>query len=295
MLSSLPPGGSYIVTPTKSALTPGSAGINTVDVIATQRHFLNIALLPIGCRRDAADVNGDTMINTVDVIGIQRFYLGMSTGIANSGKYRFTPVNRAYPGLFADQTGENYDTLVFGDVASEFVHTPENPFQSPVDDDATAEDVRAKVTEVALPNVGVDPSATDFVLPVTTRVINADDRLVGFQGDFTFDESVVTFQKEPVQKAGLTAANWNVAGNVLDGLGPIRTLRISAYSNDFTPLSGSGTLFELRMNIVKGTTKGTKLLWAVPPDEFIFIDADLNMKKPGYLESGSVTLPGKRK
>ena len=30
------------MTPTKAALTPGSAGINTVDVIAVQRHFLNL-------------------------------------------------------------------------------------------------------------------------------------------------------------------------------------------------------------------------------------------------------------
>ena len=43
--SSLAPGGSYTVTPTKTALTPGATGINTVDVIATQRHFLNIAPL----------------------------------------------------------------------------------------------------------------------------------------------------------------------------------------------------------------------------------------------------------
>ena len=70
-----------------------------MDVIATQRHFLNIALLPGGCQRDAADVNGDTGIDTVDVIAIQRFFLGLSTGIANTGKYKFTPVNRSYPGL----------------------------------------------------------------------------------------------------------------------------------------------------------------------------------------------------
>ena len=38
--SSLPSGGNYTVTPTKAALTPGSTGINTVDVIAIQRHFL---------------------------------------------------------------------------------------------------------------------------------------------------------------------------------------------------------------------------------------------------------------
>ena len=45
--SSLASGGSYTVTPTKAALAPGSAGINTVDVIATQRHFLNIGTSPL--------------------------------------------------------------------------------------------------------------------------------------------------------------------------------------------------------------------------------------------------------
>ena len=78
-----------------------------------------------------------------------------------------------------------------------------------------------------------------------------------------------------MQKAGLTGRNWNVSGNVLPGAGPIRTLRISAYSNDFTPLSGSGTLFELRMSRVSKAAQGTQLLWAAPPDNFIFIDADL--------------------
>ena len=48
--SSLPSGGSFTVTPTKAALAPGAAGINTVDVVATQRHFLNVTPLPPGCR-----------------------------------------------------------------------------------------------------------------------------------------------------------------------------------------------------------------------------------------------------
>jgi hypothetical protein len=38
-------GGSYTVAPTKAALTLGSAGINTVDVIAVQRHLLNLTPL----------------------------------------------------------------------------------------------------------------------------------------------------------------------------------------------------------------------------------------------------------
>jgi len=144
-LSSLAAGGSYVVTPTKDALTPGAAGINTVDVIATQRHFLNIAPLPPGCRFTAADVNGDTVINVVDVIAIQRFSLGLSTGIANTGKYQFTPGNRSYLELASDQTGQNYDALVFGDVGSSFVHRPEVPSQDSAGDGTSAGEVPAPV------------------------------------------------------------------------------------------------------------------------------------------------------
>jgi hypothetical protein len=67
------------------------------------------------------------VVNTVDVIAIQRFYLGLSTGIANVGKYRFIPVNRSYTGVITDQTAQNYDTLIFGDVASHFAELPDTP------------------------------------------------------------------------------------------------------------------------------------------------------------------------
>ena len=118
MFSSLTPGGTYTVTPTKSARPPGSANINTVDVIATQKHVLNLGTPLVGCRLTAADVDGDTSINTVDVIAIQQFFFGHPS--ANVGKCGFTPASRSYTGVVSDQTGQNYDTLIFGDVASPF-------------------------------------------------------------------------------------------------------------------------------------------------------------------------------
>ena len=118
--SFLPLGGNYTVTPTKVALTPGSTGINTVDAIGAQRHFLNLGTPLSGCRLTAADVNADTSVNTVDVIAIQRFFLGLSSGIANTGKYQFAPASRTYSGVVTNQTAQNYDALVFGDVASPF-------------------------------------------------------------------------------------------------------------------------------------------------------------------------------
>jgi len=113
-------GGSYTVTPAKAARTPGSAGINTVDVIAVQRHFLILGPPLTGCRLTAADCAGSVGINTQDVIAIQRFFLGFTTGIGNVGKYSFNPTNRTYTGLVTNQTAQNYDTLIFGDVATPF-------------------------------------------------------------------------------------------------------------------------------------------------------------------------------
>ena len=116
----LPWAGSFTVTPAKAALPPGSTGIDTVDVLAVQRHFLRIGTPLSGCRLTAADVNGDTAINTVDVIAIQRFFLGLSTGIANVGKFQFTPASRSYTGNGTNWTAQNYDTVVLGDVAFPF-------------------------------------------------------------------------------------------------------------------------------------------------------------------------------
>ena len=66
-------------------------------------------------------MNGDGLVDTRDVTAINRFSLGQTTGINNVGKYQFIPANRTYVGIVSDQTAQNYDTLVFGDVASHFV------------------------------------------------------------------------------------------------------------------------------------------------------------------------------
>ena len=78
------------------------------------------------------------------------------------------------------------------------------------------------------------PIATVIFKPVVTTDIDASLNYVAFQGDFTFDETICTFSSPFVEKAGLTSGNWNVSGNILPGPGPIRTLRVSAFSIDFT-------------------------------------------------------------
>src|SRR5436190_2086870 len=90
---------------------------------------------------------------------------------------------------------------------------------------------------VALPVDTVDaglPASTVYIKPMNTTLIDSTTtggaNLVGFQGDFSFDQTVVTFATPQVQRAGLTSdPNWNVSANILPGGGPIRTLRISSF------------------------------------------------------------------
>ena len=43
------------------------------------------------------------------------------------GNYQFSPANRSYVGIVSNQTAQNYDALVFGDVATGFVHRAAGP------------------------------------------------------------------------------------------------------------------------------------------------------------------------
>ena len=111
----------------------------------------------------------------------------ISTGIANAGKYQFTPANRTYPGIVSNQTAQNYDTLVFGDVAGAFVHRPGGPSQDAAGDDVStlsglntsAGEVAATVAAVALPEVAVDQSKSNFIAAVRTTAIDAKNKLGG--------------------------------------------------------------------------------------------------------------------
>lgn len=114
-LFTVPMGGSYMVIPSKSPLAPGSSQINTVDVLAVQRHYIGLISLT-GCAFTAGDVNGSGRIDTVDAVAIQRFVVGLSTSIANTGKYQFAPINRVYNLIVVNQVVQDYSGLIFGDV-----------------------------------------------------------------------------------------------------------------------------------------------------------------------------------
>ena len=135
------------------------------------------------------------------------------------------------------------------------------------------------------------PIANVIPEPVTTTAIDPTLDYVGFQGDFTYDSAVVSFSPPFVQAAGLTAANWTVSATIINsGPGTIRTLRVSASSNDSTPLNGAGTLFELMMlRVSSNTGDNTSLVWRPVPDSFRFINSTQGQYAPVQM-NGAVSI-----
>ena len=285
--SNPPAGGTYTVTPSKTALPLASQGIDGGDVVALRRHVLSITPLS-GCRLSAADSNSDTFVDGGDVVPLRRFVLQFATLTANVGQWRFNPASRTYVSPIANQTNQNYDAFVIGDTTGDVTPT------SPTGGSPKAPSSPTVVASVSLPNANVANTVTTFTVPVMTSAIDPADNLVSFQGSFTFDSSVVTFQASPASKAGLTSgAIWSVQGNVT-GAGTVKTLNILADSDGTIPLSGSGVLFNLNFTRVSSTIGATTpLTWLGAPQNFVFFDGDLFARHaPTSTPPGSITISG---
>ena len=212
-----------------------------------------------------------------------------------------TPTPSATPTATATATATPPPTPTASPTASATATPPPTPTASPTASPTPSGTPTPQPITVSLPIDTFDtsvPIATVIIEPVLTTLIDpattAGLNYVGFQGDFTFDSAVVSFVTPgQVQKAGLTAGDWNVSSNILNtGPGTLKTLRISAFSNDFTPLNGAGTLFELKMLRMSGTPGNTcPLVWAAAPQNFIFIDDNLDTHSPNQT-NGLITITG---
>jgi len=112
--------GNYVLKPTKNNDVTKANGVNTTDVLFTQRHILNTTKLNSAYKLIAADVNGDKNINATDVLRIKRLILGTDTTFTSptKGNRLWEFVDSAY--VFPDTTNPFpfKDSIVINNLAS---------------------------------------------------------------------------------------------------------------------------------------------------------------------------------
>ncbi|HZH33319.1 MAG TPA: carboxypeptidase regulatory-like domain-containing protein [Pyrinomonadaceae bacterium] len=297
--------GAYTITASKTAQATNT-GISLQDASEVAKYVFN-QVTPTANQRLAGDAtnNGSLSLQDASEIAKRAFNIQSSNAV---GSWKFSPAQRSYASRTAGLTNENFDAVLVGDVTGNWT-APLNSIQNePVElseqtavnqestifqklaDSQTPQpqgnlrsDNSAVAVPVSLPNTSGTPNAT-VVIPVmvgdlTSRGITAYDFTV------SFNTSVL----EPASPAFDTTGTMTAAAGgytvVVDPTQPSGRLRIGAFGT--TPLTGAGTVINLRFNVVNGAGGAVSPLNFV---EFIFGEGtpEATMTNGSFTRTGGV-------
>ena len=179
------------------------------------------------------------------------------------------PPARSYASLSGNQTGQNFDAVLVGDVSGNW-----SPSTNPLPPRFSSLILDALQTTVALPAVNA-VKGTTITIPVNVGDLSGMN-VIAYDFDLTFDPNLLQPATTPYDAAGTLSSAMTVTANATTG-----RLRVSAFGT--SALSGSGTLLKLTFNVIgAGATAG--LTW----QKFALNEDTL---APTALTNGSVAVP----
>jgi hypothetical protein len=264
-LAGLTQGGNHTVTPTKAG---DVNGITSFDASLVARAAASLITLT-SCQQIAGDASNNGSIASFDASLIARTAASIpNTGIA--GTWKFVPTSRLNANLSANQTGQNYDAILVGDVSGNW--TP--PGSGPTSQRAQAPTV--STVSVSLPNSAA-PSGASLSVAVTVGQLPAAADL---NAVFSFDLRMV-FNPAVLQ---LLATAVTTTGTLTNGITPtVNADNVNGVliANVFSaaPITGSGVLLRVNFTAVGSQGSSSPLTWQAnaggfPPNGFIFNEGD---------------------
>lgn len=158
------------------------------------------------------------------------------------------------------------------------------------------------VARVTLPDQAIAASRGVFIVPVTVSKIDpaVHGNLQAFQGDFTYDSSIISFQSNPVTAGSVMINNggqWSLMANpnLTQTNATLKTLRITAFCLNNVGLATNGaasdTLFTLNLVRVGKAGTETAMIWSSPPNgHFRFFDTEGFARVPSGAPPGKIAV-----
>ncbi len=233
--------GSYTITPSKVGGQNGY--VTSFDAAKIAQHVAGLVFLT-GNQLIVADVSGNGMIQSFDAALIARYVVNLP-GSGLSGTWKFGPVNRNYPSVNGNLTGEDYTAFLMGEVSGNWTNSGARPVN------ATGGPERAAV--VAAPQM-VTPADTEVVLPVTIQGA-ADKGLISYEFDLRYDPSVIQPQRNVVDLSGTVSSGLTAVANVEEP----GVLKVAVYGPN--PIDDSGVLLKLKFAAVGKPGSISPLIW----------------------------------
>jgi uncharacterized protein (TIGR03437 family) len=245
-------GGPYTLTPAK---TGDANGITSFDAAQIAQHVVQIITLN-ACQQGAADTSGNGEITSFDAAFIAQYVVGIANPDNKTGTWKFLPPTRTYASLSGNQTAQNFDAVLMGELTGNWTPGGGNNLLAGAGLNKQRALSPAQVA-ISLPQISAS-AGSSVTIPITVGDLTGRNFL-SFDFDLTYDASVLQAQQQPTDASDTLARNLTITANATPG-----RLRVSAFSAQ--AMSGAGTLLKLKFNVTGAAGTGTALTW----QRFIF-------------------------
>ena len=241
--------GSYTITPTK---TTGQNGITSFDAAKVAQHAAGLVLLT-GNQLVVADVSSNGSVSSFDAALIGKYVVG-TPPFGVTGNWVFSPVNRTYPSVTSNLTGQDYAALLMGEVSGNWTSTGAKFVgnrQLAVDSGPV------RIIVVDTPNMMV-AAGSEIIIPV--RVDGAADKgIISFEFDLRYDPSVIQPLADAVETRGTLSRGLTAIANTNEP-GLLRVVMYGALPIE-GPIDGNGLLLNLRFQALGKPGSVSPLTW----------------------------------
>jgi uncharacterized protein (TIGR03437 family) len=234
--------GNYTLTPAK---TGDVNGLASFDAALVAQHVVGIITLN-SCQQLAGDTSNNGELSSFDAALIAQYVVGINNAASIAGTWKFVPPTRTYTNLSSNQTNQNFDAVLVGDVSGNWAAG------------ATAFDELARASSpaqqisLALPNVSAT-TGTSVTIPITVGDLTGKG-VIAYDFDLVFDQTVLQAQPTAYDAANTLSSALTITANPQPG-----RLRVSAFGTQ--SLAGAGILLNLKFNVLGAGGTSSALTW----------------------------------
>jgi hypothetical protein len=234
--------GPYTVTPSKTGGV--NSALSGLDSARVAQHVVGLITLN-STQLTVADVSGAGGVSSFDSALIARYTVSLPNS-GSSGTWIFTPVNRSYPNVNTNQTGQDYAALLMGDVTGNW--------NDPTSIIGSRSTIRGpKGIGIAAGNENGAPGS-EIVVPVTIADVSGKG-VVAYQFEMNYDPTVLAPAANPVAAGGTMSDTMSVTANA-ETPGVLRVVVFGAL-----PMNGQGTLLNLKFTAIGAVGTTSPLSW----------------------------------
>ena len=227
--------GSYTITPEREDDTSGA--ITAFDAALIARHVIAVQRIA-GTQLAVADVSGNGIVNSFDAGLIASFVNASPFPNGLTSKWRFIPESKTYSSVAGNITGEDFTSLLMGDVSGSWGVTAPRPVDGPhTKVDALTENIVVKMPDL------ISQTGKEILLPVIVDGIETKN-VISYEFELRYDPSVIQPHVNAVEVAGTVSRGLTVAVNPSKpGL-----LKVAVYGA--MPINENGVLLNLRFTSI---------------------------------------------